>query len=235
MPNWVSTTMEVIGSESEVRRFAEGIKDREIIKSYLPVPKELEIKSTNAFDPNQIPPTWQEWVTDGSWTQQQYDERVAENNALFEAQQSNIAKHGCKDWYDWQYSQWGTKWGDCDTDIQPIGQRNDGRYALFTTFQTPWGPAHMAWEKISAMFPTLLFTFDYDEEAGFFAGSQVFMNGESVFEAIYEPCTYAEEVDWDDYESIDKYEAWKTERGDKIAEELISFMNELWETATPLG
>lgn len=227
MPNWVDTTLDISGSEAEVRRFVEGIKDKEIIKSYLPVPAELEITSTFAFDSTDIPPRWQEWVADGTWTQEQYDERVAENNQLREAQKANIAKYGHKDWYEWQYAEWGTKWGDCHTDIQEVIAKGDGTASVFITFDTPWGPAEVAWGKISKMFPSLTFIFQYDEEAGFFAGNHIFRDGEIVFEGMYEPCSYEGEVDWDDDESIEKYESWKNEHMNEINDEMTEFLKEV--------
>ena len=73
------------------------------------------------------------------------------------------------------------------------------------------------------MFPTLLFIFDYDEEAGFFAGTQVMQDGATVFESMYEPCSYEGEVDWDDENSISQYEAWKEEKTDAIFAEYAEF------------
>ena len=224
MPNWVDTTLEVFGSESEVRRFVAGIENKNIIKSYLPVPEELEITSTFAFQPTEIPTKWQEWVTDGTWTQEQYDERVRENNELAEAQKANIAKYGHKDWYDWQYQEWGTKWGDCHTDIHEVRIMDNGTGNVFITFDTPWGPAETAWGKISKMFPSLTFVFQYDEEAGFFAGNHVFRDGEIVFEGMYEPCSYEGDIDWSDDDSVEKYESWKNKNMDEIAMEMDDFL-----------
>lgn len=225
MPNWVDTTLDISGSEAEVRRFVEGIKDKEIIKSYLPVPAELEITSTTAWET--IPERWQEWVNDGTWTQEKYDEEVAENNKLREAQLANIAKYGHKDWYEWQYAEWGTKWGDCHTDIQDVLIMDNGTASVFITFDTPWGPAEVAWGKISKMFPSLTFIFQYDEEAGFFAGNHVFRNGEIVFEGMFEPCSYEGDVDWDDDESSEKYQSWKNENMEEIHKDMDEFLKEV--------
>jgi hypothetical protein len=100
---------------------------------------------------------------------------------------------------------------------------SDGSWEVQARYMTAWGPADAGFLKVSAMFPTLLFTFDYDEEAGFFAGTQAMHNGASVFESMYEPCSYEGEIDYDDYESIDKYEAWKEEKSDAIFAEYAEF------------
>jgi hypothetical protein len=199
MPNWVSTTLTVKGSQTEVQRFVEGVKDSKILESYVPCPEELHATVAGSVG----------------------EDKAEEHRRQ---QESNIAKYGHKDWYDWSYENWGTKWGDCDTDIQPFYVNNSGSWEVVIRYMTAWGPADAGFLKVSAMFPTLLFTFDYDEEAGFFAGTQAMRDGASVFESMYEPCSYEGEVDYDNYESIDKYEAWKEEKSDAIFAEYAEFL-----------
>lgn len=198
MPNWVSTTLTVRGSEEEIKRFKDGIKDSKILESYVPCPTELHETVAGYVGDNK-----------------------AEEHR--KQQESNIAKYGHKDWYDWAYDNWGTKWADCDTEISEPMAFSDGSWEVQARYMTAWGPADAGFLKVSAMFPTLLFTFDYDEEAGFFAGTQAMHNGASVFESMYEPCSYEGEVNYDDYESIDKYEAWKEEKSDAIFAEYAEF------------
>jgi hypothetical protein len=198
MPNWVSTTLTVRGSEEEIKRFKDGIKDSKILESYVPCPTELHETVAGYVG----------------------DDKAEEHR---KQQESNIAKYGHKDWYDWAYDNWGTKWADCDTEISEPMAFSDGSWEVQARYMTAWGPADAGFLKVSAMFPTLLFTFDYDEEAGFFAGTQAMHNGASVFESMYEPCSYEGELDYDDYESIDKYEAWKEEKSDAIFAEYAEF------------
>lgn len=199
MPNWVSTTLGVKGSEQEVKRFVDGVKDKNILESYIPCPQELRDTVSGSF---------------------QDEDKMTE---LRKQQESNIAKYGHKDWYDWQYDNWGTKWGDSDTDIGTPTDLSDGSWELVIHYMTAWGPADAGFLKISAMFPTLSFIFDYDEEAGFFAGTEVMESGEVVFQKFFAPCDYEGELDYDDYESIDKYEAWKEEQTDAIFTEYVKF------------
>lgn len=199
MPNWVSTSLSVKGSPTEVQRFVDGIKDSRILHSYFPCPEELH-KTIAGY----------------------VGEDGAEEHR--KQQESNIAKYGHKDWYDWSYEQWGTKWGDCDTDIGMPVLLTDGTSEVQINYLTAWGPADTGFLKVSTLFPELLFTFDYDEEAGFFAGVHVFRNGAIVFESMYEPCSYKDEVDYDDDESIQKYEDWKEENSDRIFTEYVEFL-----------
>ena len=201
MPNWVSTSLSVKGSETEIQRFLDGIKDSKILESYVPCPTELH-----------------ETVAGSVGTDKAEEHR--------KQQESNTAKYGYKDWYDWSYDNWGTKWGDCDTDIGHPMQLANGSWEVVMRYQTAWGPADAGFLKVSTLFPELLFTFDYDEEAGFFAGTEAYLNGASVFESMYEPCAYEGEVDYDDYESIDKYEAWKEAQSDAIFTQYCEFLKE---------
>jgi hypothetical protein len=198
MPNWVSTTGSVTGSKEEIVKFLNGITDNKILESYVPCPSELR-ETMSGFTND--------------------EEAMAE---LKKKQEANIAKYGHQDWYEWQYSVWGTKWGDSETHFEPMSELPNGEYEVQFYFSTAWGPADKGFLTVSSMFPTLTFLFDYDEEAGFFAGLQVMKNGETIFEGMFEPCKYEGEFDYDDYESIDKYEAWKSEQSDKIWDEFYA-------------
>lgn len=198
MPNWVSTTASVTGSKEEIVKFLKGITDNKILESYVPCPRELR-ETMSGFSND--------------------EEKMAE---LKKQQEMNIAKYGHQDWYEWQYAVWGTKWGDCDTHLEPMSELSNGNYEVQFYFQTAWGPADKGFQMVSSMFPKLTFMFDYDEEAGFFAGLEVMKNGVTVYEGIYTPSDYAEEVDWDDDKSIDKYEKWKNEQSDRIWDEFYA-------------
>lgn len=192
MPNWVSTTMSVTGSREELQKFLDGILDDRILDSYVPCPAELR-------------------ETVSGWSNDEAEQAEREKKY-----QANIAKYGYKDWYDWQYEVWGTKWGDCDTHIEPMTELANGKWEVSIYFQTAWGSASNGFRKVSAMFPTLRFIFEYDEEAGFFAGVEAMENGVVIFDEAFAPCEYDGEIDYDSDESIDKYEEWKSDRSDEI-------------------
>jgi hypothetical protein len=199
MPNWVSTSLSVKGSEKELQRFIDGITDSKILESYVPCPEELHATVAGYVG----------------------EDKAEEHRRQ---QEANIAKYGYPNWYDWAYDNWGTKWGDCDTDISKPMEHSNGSWEVQVHYQTAWGPADAGFLKVSALFPELLFTFDYDEEAGFFAGVHVFQDGAIVFESMYEPCSYEEEVDWDDDASVEKYENWKESKNDEIYTEYAEFL-----------
>lgn len=203
MPNWVSTKLSVSGSKEEVQRFVDGIKDSRILESYIPCPTELHETVSGFFA----------------------DEEKAKEQR--KQQDSNIAKHGHKDWYDWQYSQWGTKWGDCDTDVGVPLELPNGSWSVQIHYTTAWGPASEGFGKISKMFPSLVFCFDYDEEAGFFAGIEAMQDGDVIFEDMYSPNEYEGTVDHDDDESYEKYMVWKEKQEELVQDRYEMFLKGL--------
>jgi hypothetical protein len=202
MPNWVQTNLNVTGPQDDISRLMAGATTKNedgvdviaFIPNLIPVPEELNILSGSMSSDS---PEYENWA---------------------KQQASNVLKYGHRDWYSWTYDNWGTKWGDCDTYVDSALAGS-----LAVTFQTAWGPADKAWLAISEMFPTLSFEFYYDEEAGFFEGYHVMRNGEIVLDAMYAPCDFPMEVDWDNEDSIAGYEHWKDVEREKIEAELFAF------------
>lgn len=76
-------------------------------------------------------------------------------------------------WYDWSVTHWGTKWEDA----MRVDEREDNRLTM--RGETAWAPPIPGYTTVSAMFPTLTFIIDYDEEGGWFVGATRMVNGES--------------------------------------------------------
>ena len=90
---------------------------------------------------------------------------------------------GFDNWYDWANhpSNWGTKWGDCNTQLS-----FDPDYGIEGNFETAWGPLSAEfWEGVSKRFPTLKIAISYSEEGMCFEGGMAFHNGE----CLYDECT----------------------------------------------
>ena len=217
MPNWTNTRMAVTGTEEDVKDFVSKVlvteKEElegkfpmmsktviEIYKSFIPCPEELfEISH----------PTLPEQA---------------------ELAKQMVEKYGESDWYDWQYQNWGVKWGDChtfvDSELEPL---NNGLWEVVYVYDLPWGSGDEAHTKISAMFPKLRFAFDFDEEAGFFAGCHVMKAGKILFEEFFEPCNYPEELPEDaTHEQLTEY--W-----DKQSEWRNNKMSDICERADKVG
>lgn len=72
---------------------------------------------------------------------------------------------------------WGTKWGACDIEID-----DKDSYPLHLRYISAWSPCDKLIENISKQFPSLVFGYSCTEEADFFAGWELYCNGEKVAE-----------------------------------------------------
>lgn len=106
-----------------------------------------------------------------------------------EIEQANEAKYGHANWYDWCCENWGTKWGDYDTDyIEELETPNLRAYR----FTTAWSPMTNALNKFAQIFPNLVFVNAYEEGGMAFLGATAFYR-----ESMWESEANYPEVDWD--------------------------------------
>ena len=86
-------------------------------------------------------------------------------------------------WYAWCCTNWGTKWGDYDTQLfKDVPDEATFHYL------TAWGPYSDDFlQKISEPFPTLTFLMQYEERGMEFLGVTVVRNGEVLFADSTEP------------------------------------------------
>ena len=96
------------------------------------------------------------------------------------------------DWYSFNVREWGTKWDVAvssddkypDTYMEgPIA--NGENKAVYYNFNTAWSRPMGALSKLSAQYPTLLFTLSYEEETGW-GGECEFLRGEVISESEYD-------------------------------------------------
>lgn len=212
MPNWVATIMEITGEPEELERFRKGVKVSTREEPVYDFSKEYGSQQIGTREVEVLS------ILDGfvPIPEELYEVTHPVRAEQEELAQKMVDKYGFADWYNWQYENWGVKWGDCHTQLDD--EQHDEPKLVYR-FDTPWGTAEKGFLQISKMFPTLRFQFRYDEEAGFFAGSHVMRNGEILYEGMFAPCEYEEEVDWDDEESMRKYDEWKYENQDRIDDE----------------
>lgn len=168
MPNYCSNGLLVLGKTTELKRFLDAVEtvndqgfyNYSILHKLYPCPEELANTTSG-------------WFGD--------EEKQAEQTAK---EQTNLAKYGYKDWYDWCCAKWSTKWGDGDTYL--IGQ-SEGHLSF--SFSTAWSPPTNAFTHISTLFPTLGFLLDYEEQGNGFCGATAFYNGE-----VYD--SYTEDIEF---------------------------------------
>jgi hypothetical protein len=89
------------------------------------------------------------------------------------------------DGVSWQYDAWGTKWGDCDTEITSEEYTSNlGSGSLM--YNTAWGPASGLMKEISRLHPNVTMDIEYEEPGMNFLGVEQYLNGELVHEQHHE-------------------------------------------------
>ena len=114
-------------------------------------------------------------------------------------------KFESNDWYNFNNREWGTKWDVAvsenmdypDTTIEEA--ENGENYVVHYNFNTAWSRPIPAIQKLSAQYPTLLFTLSYEEETGW-GGEMEFLRGEIISESEYDnkcrDCDFTNTLEW---------------------------------------
>ena len=95
------------------------------------------------------------------------------------------------DWYNFNTREWGTKWDVAVSDDDKYSNtsiqesENGDNYVVYYNFETAWSRPLGAIEKLSAQYPTLLFTLSYEEETGW-GGEMEFLRGEIISQSEYD-------------------------------------------------
>jgi len=156
-----------------------------------------------------------------------------------------IAEYGAGDWYDWCCSHWGTKWGDCETNIdeEQLNKKGNisirkGTTSIGIYYETAWSPADGLIRKVSELHPNLLFSVVSTEEAEMFACWSVFHNGKVVGDGygetdipkelaeLYEKCSKDDLMD----EYYEAHNEWQCERNDDLYDEARKCVRKYIET-----
>ena len=145
MPNWVTNDLIITGNNADLQKFKKLAKEGKDVLSankFIPYPKEYLAMDIIAEEKNKLS-----------------DKKGNDY--------SNHIKDGYNSGgYDWCIQHWGTKWGFVDPQLKK--QKND---ELYYYFETAWSPPDPLIEKMSKMFPKLVFELKYggeiDEEGGY--------------------------------------------------------------------
>ena len=121
MPNWCNNFVEVSHENPEkIRALADAMNRGEFCSHVIPTPKDLT--DTVAGYPGE-------------------DQREAHEAQM----RRNLELYGAKDWYDFQTSNWGTKWdvgGDCQADV------SDDGLSMNASFDSAWSPPVGVYEEL---------------------------------------------------------------------------------------
>lgn len=188
MPNWCTNLLTIYGDKKEIQRFL----------------------NDPFLDFNRIAPMPEELLEIISPVSSVDEENKKKSDKA-------IDKYGFPSWYEWRIKNWGTKWdvGKFNEDGEFVSY-DDNVYVkeiednfIRVSFDTAWGPSLPITEKLSIIFPDLLFYHAYEETGMDFAGYFVYKNGKeiesellphsfSTMNNLFEPDSYIIETEYKD-------------------------------------
>lgn len=198
MPNWVSNTISVTAeSKTEMDAFldkAKGIESK--IRS-----EGNEDFHFGAF----VHPTDEDLPY---YTGEIEEEKPEGWDDLSSAEQlTHNLKFSGRGWYDWNITNWGTKWDACSSYIS----KTDDLTASIS-FETAWSPPEPIFRAIVEQFPNLSFDIYYEEEQGW-GGELLGSNGElSLVKEWDIPDSHADYVERDNLEGCNC--SWSDDKDD---------------------
>ena len=120
MPNWCNNGITLRHADPAIVDRAQHSKG--LLSEFIPTPQELLDTMAGSYGDDE------------------------KQRALEAQEQSNVAKYGHKNWYDWNVANWGTKW---DFELENV-QRVDEN-TLTATFDSAWAPPIEAYVKLLAL------------------------------------------------------------------------------------
>lgn len=152
MPNWVSNTISVTAeSKTELDAFLEKAKGEQ---------SKIRSEGNEEFHFGAFVHPLDE---DLPYYKGEIQEEKPEGwNEMTSAEQmAHNLKFSGRGWYDWNVTNWGTKWDACDTYIG-----RDGDLEASISFQTAWGIPEPILKAIAEQHPELTFNIWAEEEQG---------------------------------------------------------------------
>jgi len=197
MPNWCFNGLTVEGNPDLVNDLVR-IVNRPFVMihdNWNMETGEMEVKQTTYPNPvfafHNIWNHRQEGITDLEYVKQPKRSELPLDDGQWWKEMQEIAEVD-NSWYNWNCRNWGTKWDVAvssdneypDTYMEgPVD--NGGNLVVYYNFQTAWSPPFPAMEKLSAQYPSLLFTLSFEEETGW-GGECEFLRGEMISESSYD-------------------------------------------------
>jgi len=178
VPNYIKNRLTVKEKVGEVFAFLKGDKSTIDFNKIIPMPECLNIDETSLGDKGMkylyLSATEDlfrgkeiEEIKNRLIQRKQFEEAVE----LGKKYLLNIANTGSKTWYGWARKNWGTKWNALGPSV--ISEN-------CIEFDTAWDGVVALIEKLSAIFPDVVFEYKYaDEDTGCNCGYGIIKNGVS--------------------------------------------------------
>ena len=139
MPNWCRNNVVITGSKDSIDELIKDITnddDTISLTNTMPTPTEFEDMHFGSITIDDV--RYSNWYEDEDGTR-----RPVMDMVLDELKE----KYKCDNSNDWQYLNWGTKWGDCETTIDRVNDTT-----LNVWFESAWGEPFMLLQHIAEMY-----------------------------------------------------------------------------------
>lgn len=132
----------------------------------------------------------------------------------------------------WQYENWGTKWGDCDTDIV-YEEYDNGVGSASLGYSTAWGPMTGLVKEMSRLHPNVTIDVEYEEPGMNFFGIEQFEAGDITLERHHEYDFETGKIILEDGWEVEFDTDWDNEDQDPsgtLSDAISAAMEHLWVT-----
>tara|TARA_R100000951_G_scaffold97745_1_gene87473 strand:+ start:175 stop:741 length:567 start_codon:yes stop_codon:yes gene_type:complete len=154
MPNWCRNELTITGDKDIIKELTTVITNEDgtySLTNTMPTPKEFDGIHSGSITIDDI--RYSNWYEDENGTRTPVMDMTMD---------SLKEKYNCNNSIDWQYLNWGTKWGDLETTVT-INDDN----SLSITFDSAWGEPFMLLQHIAEMYKVeivnkYLDEFEYD-------------------------------------------------------------------------
>lgn len=167
MPNWCYNYMTVMGNKREIAKFVSDITVADVQQNgiYSSVTVEYDLNKLVPLDPRaSVTNTYTHTNADG--------EEVTTTTSVF----ADKTRDGFDGYMD-ACETWGSKWGACRPEIDDT---TPVKNTISVRYESAWSPADGLIQKISALYPNLIFGVCSDEESRAFVCWSVFQNGKII-------------------------------------------------------
>ena len=186
MPNWCDNNVNISGPKKIIKQIQETNLS---LQKLFPCPAELNDTISGTM---------------GNGKKEQNCFKIQQNN--------NLKKYGAKDWYDWNVSNWGTKW-DIDPSYLEVTE-NKKQSSLQASFTSAWGPPLEAFKNLARKYPNINITLHYIETGASFAGTYRYTSDGQEYDQYI------------DYRSLDELEDFAKDNDNYLAESEVEYIRQ---------
>ena len=202
MPNWVYNTLTIQGPKDQVDSIKERLNQPFTVlhDSWNMETNKMEISEYKYSNPVfafwNIHSPLEDGITMEEYVQQPNRLGIDTNSPDWFAKEVEHAKTQ-KDWYNWNTTNWGTKWDVAvsdddkypDTELLEHVSNGEDQWLVYK-YNTAWSPAVTILTKLSLLIPNCVLTLEFEEETGW-GGEYEILRGEVTERLEYENRCYA--------------------------------------------